>query len=82
MVMGEWNRELALGFTNPVGTWRVLDVCLCCGGVCGEWVVAWTRVSRGGVLSVCAVSPDYMRIWQVQVSVFFSWGIHAHHMFT
>ena len=33
---GEWMRELGLGFTNPVGTGGVLDVCLCfgCGG-CG-----------------------------------------------
>ena len=29
-------RGLGLGFTNPVGTGGVLDVCLClgCGGVC------------------------------------------------
>ena len=34
-------RELGLGFTNPVGTGGVLDMCLCfgCGGVGGEW--AW-----------------------------------------
>ena len=34
---GEWIRGLGLGFTNPVGTERVLDVCLCfgCGGVGG-----------------------------------------------
>ena len=25
---GEWMRGLGLGFTNPVGTGRVLDVCL------------------------------------------------------
>ena len=36
-------RGLDLGFTNPVGTGGVLDVCLCfgCGGVGGvgrEWV--------------------------------------------
>ena len=33
-------RELGLGFTNPVGTWGVLDMCLRfgCGGVGGEWV--------------------------------------------
>ena len=36
-------RALGLGFTNPVGTGRVLDVCLCfgcgdIGGVGGEWV--------------------------------------------
>ena len=32
-------RGLGLGFTNPVRTGRVLDVCLCCGGGVGEeWV--------------------------------------------
>ena len=33
-------RELGLGFTNPVGTGGVLDVCLClgCGGAGVEWV--------------------------------------------
>ena len=36
-------RGLGLGFTNPVGTEGVLDVCLCfgcggVGGVGGEWV--------------------------------------------
>ena len=40
---GEWMRELGLGFTNPVGTGGVLDMCLrfgCggVGGVGGEWV--------------------------------------------
>ena len=37
---GEWMRGLDLGFTNPIGTGGVLDVCLCfgCGGVGGEWV--------------------------------------------
>ena len=33
-------------FTNPVRTWGVLDVGLGCGGVCGEWVVFFTRVWR------------------------------------
>ena len=36
--MGDWMRGLDLGFTNPVGTGGVLDVCLCfgCSGVgCG-----------------------------------------------
>ena len=32
---GELVRGLGLGFTNPVGTGGVLDVCLCCGGVGG-----------------------------------------------
>ena len=48
-VGGEWIRGLGLGFTNPVGTGGVFDVCLyfgCggVGGVGGEWVGAWTRV--------------------------------------
>ena len=35
---GEWMRGLGLGFTNPVGTGGVLDVCLYlgCSGVGGE----------------------------------------------
>ena len=54
---GEWMRELGLGFTNPVGTGGLLDMCACfgCGGVDGvggEWVGAWTRVGSGGVVSV------------------------------
>ena len=34
VVGGEWMRGLGFGFTNPVGTGGVLDVCLCfgCGG--------------------------------------------------
>ena len=35
-VGGEYVRGLGLGFTNPVGTRGVLDVCLGCGG--GEYV--------------------------------------------
>ena len=31
---GEWMRGLHLGFTNPVGTGDVFDVCLCLG--CGD----------------------------------------------
>ena len=50
---GEWMR--GLGFTNPVGTGRLLDVCLCLGcrgmfGVGVEWVGAWARVWRDGVV--------------------------------
>ena len=35
---GKWMRELGLGFTNPVGTGGVLDMCLCfgCSGVGGS----------------------------------------------
>ena len=49
---GELMRGLGLGFTNPVGTGEVLDVCLCfsCGGVAGD--LGWTMVYRSGVMSV------------------------------
>ena len=36
--VGEWMRGFGLGFTNPVGTGGVLDVCFGCGDVGGEWV--------------------------------------------
>ena len=57
----EWIRELGLGFTNPVWTGGVLDMCLCfgcggVGGVGGEWVGTSTRVGSGGVvLCLCEV---------------------------
>ena len=40
---GEWVRGWSLGFTNPMRTWGVLDVCLCLGcvsvgGVSGKLV--------------------------------------------
>ena len=43
---GEWMIGLGLGFTNPVGTGGVLDVCLClgCGGVGGY---GWCRCGVG-----------------------------------
>ena len=50
---GEWIRGLGLGFTNPVGTGRVLSVLWlwwCRGGGSEEWVGAWTRVWSGGVV--------------------------------
>ena len=50
---------LGLGFTNPVGTGGVLDVCLCfgcggVGGVGGECVVGFDQGLEGwgGVMSV------------------------------
>ena len=56
---GEWMRELGLGFTNPVGTGVVLDMCLCfgcgcVGGVGGERVggLDQGREWGGGVMSV------------------------------
>ena len=42
--VGKWVRGLGLGFTNPVGTAEVCDVCLCLGcgddggGGVGEWL--------------------------------------------
>ena len=58
----EWMRGLCLGFTNPVGTGGVLDVCVCLG--CG---------GGGVVLCLC-----YLSRWQVQVSVYCAWRIPAH----
>ena len=59
---GEWMR--GLGYTNPVGTWGVLGLCLRCGGVGGvggEWVGGLDQglEAWGGVMSVCVVSPDF-----------------------
>ena len=53
------------GFTNPLKTGGVLDVCLCLGcgglgGLDGEWVGAWARVWRDGVvlcLCCCCCMP-------------------------
>ena len=44
---GEWMTELGLGFTNPLGTWGVLGMCLCFG--CGGCGCGWSRwgVGRG-----------------------------------
>ena len=49
---------LDLGFTNPVRTWGVVNVflCLSCSGVDGvggvgeNWVGAWNRVRKGGMV--------------------------------
>ena len=48
----EWMRGLGLGFTNPMGTGGVLDMCMClgCSGVGGEWVGGLTRVWWGAVV--------------------------------
>ena len=46
------DERIGFGLTNPVGTGGMLNVCLCCGGVGGEWVGAWTGVWRSGVMSV------------------------------
>ena len=51
------DKRIGLGFTNPVGTGGVLDMCQCfgCGGVGGVvGELAWTRVgSRRVVLCLC-----------------------------
>ena len=64
---GEWMRGLDLGFTNPVGTGGVLDVCLCCGGAGGERVEGLNQ----GLEAWCCVCviPEYLCRWQVQVFV-------------
>ena len=33
VLRGEWGERIGFCFTNPVGTWGVLDVCLCLGCV-------------------------------------------------
>ena len=48
---GECMRELGLGFTNPVGTGAVLDVCFGCGGV-GRVIGPGSGVVWGCVMSV------------------------------
>ena len=55
---GEWMRELGLGFTNPLGTRGVLDMCLCFG--CGGCVWCRWGVGRGlgqgsGAVGLCYV---------------------------
>ena len=52
--MDEWMSELGLGFTNPVGTGGVLNMCLCfgCGGVGGVGGLDQGRERMGGVMSV------------------------------
>ena len=50
--MGE---RIGFGLYHPVITGGMLDVCLSLGcgdvvGVGGEWVGAWTRLCRGGVV--------------------------------
>ena len=62
-------RGLGFGFTNSVGAWGVLDVCMCfgCGDVGGE---GFGPGYGGVVLCLC--------IWQVQVSVYCYWRIPAH----
>ena len=54
--VGEWVSGLVLGFTTPVGTGGMLDMCLClgCGGVGGEWVGGLDQGLEGwGVLCMC-----------------------------
>ena len=61
-------RGLGLGFTNPVGTGGVLDVCLCYAGVGGEWVGGLDQGLEGGVCYVCVnCDSGSLCIWQVQV---------------
>ena len=77
-------RGLGFGFSNPVGTSGVLDICLCLvccgvGGVGGEWVGCLEQGLEewGGVMSVNCESGSLCR-WQVQVSVYYARRILAH----
>ena len=62
-VGSEWVRGLGVGFTNPVGTEGVWDMCLNlgCSGVGGVGVSGLVHCvgSWGGDLSVCVVSLDW-----------------------
>ena len=46
----EWIRGFDLGFTNHVGTGRVLVMCLCCGDVGANGWGSWARIWKGGVV--------------------------------
>ena len=53
-------RGLGFGFTNPVGTGGVLDVCLCfgcggVGGVGGEWTGGRGLGPESGMVGWCYV---------------------------
>ena len=77
---GVWGEgvDWILGFTNPVGTRGVLDVCLCCRGVCREWLGCLEHgMGRTGWCYVC-VSLDSLCRWQVQLSVYCARRIPAH----
>ena len=42
---GDWVRELGLGFTNSVGTWKMGDnVSVFWLRWCGGWGAAWARI--------------------------------------
>ena len=63
----EWIRVLNLGFTHPVGTGVVLDVCLSLGcdgvgGVSGGWVVDLDQGLKwwGGIMSVSCECGFYV----------------------
>ena len=55
------------GFTNPVRTGGLLDVCLCMGcgdvgGVGGEWVGGWILCVGRRSRYLCIVLGGYLRI--------------------
>ena len=80
-----WVRGLGLGLANPVGTWKVWDVCLCLGyGGVGGGMGGLGQYLGGccGFIYVCVVSLNYVCRWQVQVSVYCDKRTHAHLMYT
>ena len=59
-----WLRGLSLGFTNPVGTGGVWDMCLCfgCGGVGVCWGIVGGWPGSGmvdDVMSVCVCEAGF-----------------------
>ena len=80
-------RGFGLGFTNPVGTGGVLDVCLClgCSGACrldGEWVGGLDQGLEGWCYVCVRCESGFSVYWQVQVSVYCAWRISAHLRYT
>ena len=56
---GEWMRELGLGFTNPVGTGGVLDMCL----------VFWLRWCGWCMLLLFAFQSMFISIWVSRLEI-------------
>ena len=59
----EWVRGLGLGFTNPVGTGELWDVCLFFRCVRGNWCVVCSRVWESSVMSVADIANPDLRAY-------------------
>ena len=77
---GQWMRGLGLSFTNHVGSWGVLDVCLDCGGVGGKWVGGLDQGLEGWGSVMSRVSCEWILCvdGRSRYIVFGACRIHAH----